>query len=148
MELATVLNPSDEPGRLVLIVRLGAGKVAERLPPLVEAVRRAGRTVTWVSDPMHGNTFRTADGTKTRHFDHILAELDATFAVHRDLGTVLGGVHFEMTGKNVTEVVGGACGLTEADLAINYESDVDPRLNYGQALEMAFLIAERLRGER
>ncbi len=148
VELATVLNPSDEPGRLVLIVRLGAGKVAERLPPLVEAVRRAGRTVTWVSDPMHGNTFRTADGTKTRHFDHILAELDATFAVHRDLGTVLGGVHFEMTGKNVTEVVGGACGLTEADLAINYESDVDPRLNYGQALEMAFLIAERLRGER
>ncbi len=148
LELIGVLNPTDEPGRLTLIVRMGAKKVADRLPRLVHAVNAAGRTLTWCCDPMHGNTFKTADGTKTRHFDDILAELDANFAIHADAGSVLGGVHFEMTGKNVTEIVGGACGLTEADLAQNYESDVDPRLNYGQALEMAFLIAQRLRGER
>ena len=145
LALLTRLNPADEPGRLTLIVRMGSKKVQDRLPRLVEAVRDAGRVVTWVCDPMHGNTFKSGGGYKTRHFDDILAELDANFAVHAAAGTVLGGVHFELTARDVTEVVGGACGLTEADLARNYESDVDPRLNYGQALEMAFLIAERLR---
>ncbi len=145
LALLATLNPADEPGRLTLIVRMGAKKVHDRLPRLVDAVRAAGRVVTWVCDPMHGNTFKTADGIKTRHFDDILAELDANFAVHAATGTVLGGVHFELTGRDVTEVLGGTCGLTEADLTRDYESDVDPRLNYGQALEMAFLMAERLR---
>lgn len=145
LALAGRLDPEQEPGRLVLIVRMGARKVEAALPPLVEAMRRAGRAPVWVCDPMHGNTFKTAEGIKTRHFDDILAELDANFAIHAAAGTVLGGVHFELTGRDVTEVVGGSCGLTEADLARNYESDVDPRLNYAQALEMAFLIAQRLR---
>lgn len=145
LELCTVLNPHDEPGRLTLIVRMGAKKVTERLPALVDAVMRAGKVVTWCSDPMHGNTYKTGHGHKTRHFDDILAEVDRTFEVHADAGSVLGGIHFEMTGQNVTEVVGGSCGLTEADLGRNYESDVDPRLNYAQALEMAFLVSRRLR---
>jgi len=148
VDLCRVLNPDNEPGRLTLICRFGAERVTSMLPPLVEAVDRAGRVVTWCSDPMHGNTYKTADGTKTRHFDAILAELDRSFEVHADLGSILGGVHFEMTGQDVTEVVGGARGLTEADLGRAYDSDVDPRLNYEQALEMAFLIARRMRGER
>ena len=144
LELAARLDPEGEPGRLVLIVRMGAKKVEAALPPLVEAVRRAGRTPVWVCDPMHGNTFKTAEGYKTRRFDDILAELDTNFAVHAAAGTHLGGVHFELTGRDVTEVVGGSVGLTESDLARAYESDVDPRLNYAQALEMALLIAQRL----
>ena len=108
----------------------------------------AGRVVTWVCDPMHGNTYTTEDGTKTRHFDAILAELDRSFEIHGGMGSILGGVHFEMTGQDVTEVVGGARGLSESDLGRAYDSDVDPRLNYEQALEMAFLIARRMRGER
>jgi len=148
VDLIRILNPDDEPGRLTLIVRMGAKKVADKLPALVERVLRSGQVVTWCSDPMHGNTYKTADGTKTRHFDDILAELDTSFEVHTDAGSVLGGVHFEMTGQNVTEVVGGSCGLTEADLATAYESDVDPRLNYAQSLEMAFLIARRLQDPR
>lgn len=144
LDLVRVLNPHDEPGRLTLIVRMGAKKVADRLPALVNAVQRAGRVVTWCVDPMHGNTFKTADGTKTRHFDAILSELEQSFDIHADAGSVLGGVHFEMTGRNVTEILGGACGLTEGDLARNYESDVDPRLNYAQALELAFLMGKRL----
>jgi 3-deoxy-7-phosphoheptulonate synthase len=139
------LNPADEPGRITLIVRMGAKHVREGLPPLVEAVRSAGRFVTWCCDPMHGNTFKTASGIKTRQFDDILQEVDANFEVHAACGTVLGGVHFEMTGRDVTEVLGGACGLTEEDLHRNYESDVDPRLNYAQSLELAFLVAQRLR---
>lgn len=148
LDLTRVLNPDDVPGRLTLIVRMGATKVAEKLPALVDAVRRAGRVVTWICDPMHGNTFKTADGTKTRHFDAILAEVDHSFAIHADAGSVLGGIHFELTGRNVTEIVGGTVGVTEADLARAYESDVDPRLNYAQSLEMAFLIARRLAGVR
>lgn len=144
VELISVLNPDDEPGRLTLIVRMGAKKVGEKLPALVQAVRASGKVVTWCSDPMHGNTYKTGDGTKTRHFDEILSELDQTFLIHAEAGSVLGGVHFEMTGQDVTEVVGGAVGLTEADLARAYDSDVDPRLNYAQSLEMAFLIARRL----
>jgi 3-deoxy-7-phosphoheptulonate synthase len=147
VELCRVLDPNDEPGRLTLICRFGAGKVATMLPPLVEAVRAAGRTALWVCDPMHGNTYKTADGTKTRHFDQILSELEQSFAIHAGIGSRLGGVHFEMTGQDVTEVVGGARGLTEADLHRCYDSDVDPRLNHEQALEMAFLIARQMRGE-
>lgn len=148
IELIRTLNAADEPGKLTLIVRMGAKKVTEKLPRLVEAVKRAELNVTWLSDPMHGNTYKTADGTKTRRFDDIRAEIEANFAVHADAGSVLGGIHFEMTGQNVTEVVGGSVGLTEADLRLAYESDVDPRLNYAQALEMAFLIARRLSDTR
>lgn len=148
VELIRVLNPHNEPGRLTLIVRMGAKKVAEKLPALVARVLREELVVTWCSDPMHGNTYKTADGTKTRHFDDILAEVDRSFEVHADAGSILGGVHFEMTGQNVTEIVGGSCGLTEADLATAYESEVDPRLNYSQALEMAFLIQRRLADPR
>lgn len=148
IELIRVLNPDNEPGRLTLIVRMGARKVSEKLPALVDRVQREGRVVTWCTDPMHGNTYKTADGTKTRHFDDILAEVTQSFAVHAAAGSILGGVHFEMTGQNVTEVVGGSCGLTEADLATAYESDVDPRLNYAQSLELAFLVARQLGAER
>lgn len=148
LELIAVLNPDDEPGRLTLICRFGADRVTDMLPPLVQAVQRAGHTVTWVSDPMHGNTFKAGNGIKTRHFDQILAELDRSFEVHERMGSVLGGVHFEMTGQDVTEVVGGARGLTEDDLARAYDTSVDPRLNYEQSLEMAFLIARRMGGKR
>lgn len=147
-ELLDVLDPDREPGRITLIHRMGAGKVAAGLPPLIEAVRRAGRTVLWVCDPMHGNTESLASGYKTRRFDNILAELEQSFAVHEELGSSLGGVHFEMTGENVTECVGGARGLVEADLERAYRSRVDPRLNYEQALEMALRIARHLRGMR
>ncbi len=144
VELVSVLNPANEPGRLTLIVRMGSKKVADKLPALVAKIRSTGQVVTWCCDPMHGNTYKTADGTKTRHFDDILAEVTQSFDIHRDAGSVLGGVHFEMTGQNVTEVVGGSCGLTEADLATAYESDVDPRMNYAQSLELAFLVARKL----
>lgn len=145
LALLEKLNPADEPGRITLIVRMGAARVRERLPRLVSAVKASGRFVTWCCDPMHGNTFKTGSGIKTRQFDDILAEVDANFEIHAALGTVLGGVHFELTGRDVTEVLGGACGLTEADLHRNYESDVDPRLNYAQSLELTFLLAQRLR---
>jgi 3-deoxy-7-phosphoheptulonate synthase len=138
-----VLNPGDEPGRLTLIHRLGAEQIDDLLPPLVEAVARSGATVLWCCDPMHGNTERTAGGIKTRNFDHILSELERAFEIHERLGTYLGGVHFELTGENVTECIGGARGLSETDLTRDYKSHVDPRLNYEQALEMAMLIAHR-----
>ncbi len=141
--LLDVLNPDDEPGRLMLIHRLGAGRISEMLPPLIETVRDSGRTVLWCCDPMHGNTERTASGIKTRNFDHIVSELEQAFEVHERLGTYLGGVHVELTGENVTECIGGARGLTEEDLGREYKSQVDPRLNYEQALELAMLIAGR-----
>ena len=144
-ELVEALDPADEPGRLVLIHRMGAGKVAEYLPPLVETIRRMGRTVLWVCDPMHGNTETAASGYKTRRFENILAELEQSFEVHAQLGTCLGGVHFELTGDNVTECTGGAGGLGDADLERAYRTRVDPRLNYEQALEMAMRIARHLR---
>ena len=144
LDLIGVLNPDDDPGRLVLIHRFGAGRIEECLPPLVKAIARAGREVLWCCDPMHGNTVTTDAGVKTRNFDDILAELDRAFEIHGRLGSRLGGVHFELTGEDVTECVGGARGLGEADLARAYRSDVDPRLNYEQALEMAFLIARRM----
>jgi 3-deoxy-7-phosphoheptulonate synthase len=145
--LLDVLDPAQKPGRITLIHRMGAGKVAAKLPPLVEAVRRAGRTVLWVCDPMHGNTETTPAGIKTRRFDNIVAELEQSFEVHAGLGSRLGGVHFELTGENVTECIGGARGLSETDLELAYKSRVDPRLNYEQALEMAMRIARHLRGD-
>ena len=140
-ELLNVLNPDNLPGRMTLIHRFGAKRVEECLPPLIEVVKRHGRTVVWCCDPMHGNTITTDDGIKTRTFDDILSELSQAFDVHRRMGSILGGVHFELTGENVTECVGGARGLNEEDLKRAYHSDVDPRLNYEQALEMALLIA-------
>jgi len=135
------LNPSNEPGRLTLIPRFGADHVDRALPPLVDAVRRAGSVVLWSCDPMHGNTESLSSGLKTRRFDRILAELERTFHILQEGGTHLGGVHFELTGDDVTECIGGASGVTEADLARAYRSQVDPRLNYEQALEMALLLA-------
>jgi 3-deoxy-7-phosphoheptulonate synthase len=148
LRLIESLNPSDEPGKLVLISRMGAAKIAERLPPLVAAVKRSGRRVLWISDPMHGNTQKTGAGVKTRSFDDILTEINTAIDVHAAEGTVFGGVHFELTGDDVTECVGGAAGITEDDLSTNYASVCDPRLNYRQALEMAFSITRRLRADR
>jgi len=142
--LADILNPGNEPGRLTLIHRFGASRIQACLPPLIDAARRTGKAVLWCCDPMHGNTITTASGIKTRNFDDVLSELGQAFEIHAGLGSTLGGVHFELTGENVTECVGGARGLTEADLTRAYQSDVDPRLNYEQALEMALLIAHRM----
>jgi len=144
LDLVRVLNPGDEPGKLTLIHRFGAARIAADLPPLVEAVRRARRTVLWCCDPMHGNTVQTASGRKTRRFDDILRELEAAFDLHAAAGSPLGGVHVELSGDVVTECTGGARGLSEGDLERAYGSDVDPRLNHEQALEMALLIARRL----
>jgi 3-deoxy-7-phosphoheptulonate synthase len=139
--LCHTLNPHREAGRLVLIHRMGARNVEAKLPGLIESVRATGVPVLWVCDPMHGNTESTASGVKTRRFDNILFELEAAFKVHRSLGSYLGGVHFELTGEDVTECTGGARGLADADLAKDYRSQVDPRLNYEQALELAMRIA-------
>ena len=144
LELLEILDPELEPGRVTLIHRMGHAKVADRLPPLVEAVQRAERTVLWCCDPMHGNTETTASGRKTRRFENILSELEQSFEIHADLGSYQGGVHFELSGDNVTECIGGARGLSEVDLDRAYESRVDPRLNYEQALEMALLIGRKV----
>ncbi|MGH7435073.1 MAG: 3-deoxy-7-phosphoheptulonate synthase class II [Polyangiaceae bacterium] len=142
--LASALNPRNEPGKLAFITRMGASKAAAALPPLVEAMKGNSRRVLWVCDPMHGNTQVTPSGVKTRDFDAILSEVEATFDVHESCGTHLGGVHFEMTGDDVTECIGGAAGITVNDLGKNYATACDPRLNYRQALEMGFRIAKRL----
>jgi 3-deoxy-7-phosphoheptulonate synthase len=141
-ELCRVLNPQNEPGRLTLIHRMGANQIAEHLPRLVDAVKRGGHRVLWICDPMHGNTQSTANGTKTRRFDDILAELAQAFEIHRASGSQLGGVHLELTGENVTECLGGARALSEKDLGRAYTSTVDPRLNYEQALELALKIVQ------
>ena len=146
--LLDVLHPDDEPGRLTLIHRLGASRVAEGLPPLIETVQRSGKTVLWTVDPMHGNTEVTADGLKTRHFDNILREVEASFEIHERMGSILGGVHLELTGDDVTECIGGARGLDEAGLKRAYRSQVDPRLNAEQALELAIRVAHHLRSMR
>ena len=140
-ELTRVLNPDRIPGRLTLIHRLGAKHIEAKLPHLIDAVRAAGAEVVWVCDPMHGNTESTATGVKTRRFDAILEELEAAFKIHAAHGSILGGVHLEMTGDNVTECTGGARGLSDGDLARAYRSTVDPRLNYEQALEVAMRIS-------
>ncbi|MCL2450523.1 MAG: 3-deoxy-7-phosphoheptulonate synthase [Polyangiaceae bacterium] len=144
LRLIDALNPTNEPGRLALVTRLGARKVGDVLPGIVDAVRKAGRTVLWVCDPMHGNTQTAPSGLKTRDFDDILREVEWSFDVHEACGTHLGGVHFEMTGEDVTECIGGAAGLTLDDLDKNYATACDPRLNYRQALEMGFRIAKKL----
>jgi 3-deoxy-7-phosphoheptulonate synthase len=143
VELAGVLNPRNEPGRLTLIHRFGAAKIAQLLPPVIEAIERSGQVVVWSCDPMHGNTMVTHSGLKTRSFDCIKSELDQAFDIHQRLGTSLGGMHFELTGENVTECTGGARGLSEADLDRAYLTDVDPRLNCEQALEVVLLVARR-----
>ncbi|MEP3280020.1 MAG: 3-deoxy-7-phosphoheptulonate synthase class II [Stappiaceae bacterium] len=148
IRLLDTLNPEDEAGRMTLICRFGADKVFDHLPKLVRAVEREGRTVVWSSDPMHGNTIKASTGFKTRPFDRILKEVEAFFAVHRAEGTHAGGVHVEMTGKNVTECTGGARAISENDLSDRYHTHCDPRLNADQALELAFLIAENLKKER
>jgi 3-deoxy-7-phosphoheptulonate synthase len=145
LSLIDVLNPSNEAGRLVLIHRIGAKKIADGLPPLLDAIRDSGRTVLWVCDPMHGNTQSTGSGVKTRDFENIASEVNVAFDLHEQAGTILGGVHFELTGEDVTECIGGGAGLTEKDLTTNYASPCDPRLNYSQALELAFIIARRVR---
>jgi 3-deoxy-7-phosphoheptulonate synthase len=143
LALTETLNPDDEPGRLTFIHRFGAKHIAEKLPPLVQAVQESRRKVLWVCDPMHGNTESTSNGLKTRRFENILSELETAFALHEKLDSHLGGVHFELTGDDVTECTGGARGLTEVDLERAYKSQVDPRLNYEQALEMAMRIVAR-----
>lgn len=140
-ELIARLNPNNEPGRLTLIHRFGAGEIESRLPAMIDAVRATGSTVLWSCDPMHGNTESTASGLKTRRFDNILKEVELAFEIHQEAGSYLGGVHVELTGDDVTECTGGARGLTDADLARAYMSQVDPRLNYEQALELAMRIA-------
>lgn len=141
--LVDVLSPDGEEGRLTLIHRCGAEKVARELPPIIEAVSATGKPVLWICDPMHGNTKSTSDGMKTRDFNAILSELEQAFDLHAAHGTILGGVHFELTGEDVTECTGGARGLDEQDLRRAYRSQVDPRLNYEQALEMALLVARK-----
>jgi 3-deoxy-7-phosphoheptulonate synthase len=142
------LDPRRTPGRLSFIHRFGADRIAEELPPLIEHVRAAGGSVLWVSDPMHGNTRRTASGVKTRYFADIYSEVEQAFDIHRAMGRQLGGVHIELTGEDVTECIGGARGPTEGELARAYESEVDPRLNGEQSLELAFLIARKMKADR
>ena len=141
------LDPRRTPGRLTFIHRFGADRIAEELPPLIEHVRAAGGSVLWVSDPMHGNTRRTASGVKTRYFADIYSEVEQAFDIHRAMGRQLGGVHIELTGEDVTECIGGARGPTEGELARAYESEVDPRLNGEQSLELAFLIARKMKAD-
>lgn len=148
VELARTINPENDPGRLLLITRLGAEQVETVLPQLVGAMRGAGLRAAWLCDPMHGNTTTVAGGRKTRAFEAVLSELEATFRLHREAGSRLSGVHFELTGDEVTECTGGAAGIGEADLEIRYESYCDPRLNYAQSMEMAFLISRFLRDDR
>lgn len=148
VRLLEILNPEDEAGRITLIARFGAGKVGDHLPALVQAVKKSGRTVVWSCDPMHGNTIKATSGYKTRPFDSILSEVKDFFAVHRSEGTHPGGIHVEMTGKNVTECTGGARAISDADLSDRYHTHCDPRLNAHQALELAFLVAELIKEQR
>jgi 3-deoxy-7-phosphoheptulonate synthase len=148
LKLIETLDPKNEPGRLTLICRFGHDKVEKHLPKLIRAVEKAGRKVVWSCDPMHGNTISAATGFKTRPFDRILKEVEAFFDVHRAEGTHAGGIHVEMTGQNVTECTGGATAISEAELQDRYHTHCDPRLNADQALELAFLVAERMKQER
>ncbi len=144
IQLLEVLNPKNEAGRITLISRMGAGKVNDLLPPLVEAVKASGRSVVWSCDPMHGNTIKSSTGYKTRKFDEILSEIKSFFAVHKSLGTYAGGVHFEMTGQDVTECLGGNQQISEMNLQDRYHTHCDPRLNSSQSVELAFTIAKDL----
>ncbi|WP_099823412.1 class II 3-deoxy-7-phosphoheptulonate synthase [Oceaniglobus indicus] len=146
--LMETLNPKNEAGRLTLIARFGAGAVGDNLPKLIRAVEEEGAKVVWSCDPMHGNTIKAASGYKTRPFDSVLREVQEFFAVHNAEGTVPGGVHFEMTGKDVTECTGGVRAVTDEDLSSRYHTACDPRLNASQSLELAFLVAEELSGRQ
>jgi 3-deoxy-7-phosphoheptulonate synthase len=148
LRLIDILNPEDKPGRLTLICRFGSDKVAEKFPKLLRAVQRSGRKVVWSCDPMHGNTIKSSNGYKTRPFDRVLKEVRTFFEVHRAEGTHAGGIHLELTGKDVTECLGGPQDISEKDLSSRYDTHCDPRLNASQALELAFLTAENLREER
>lgn len=148
LRLIDLFNPANEPGRLTLIARFGAEKVGDSLPPLLRAVQREGRTVVWACDPMHGNTIKAASGYKTRPFNAILQEVERFFDSCRAEGAHPGGLHVEMTGKDVTECIGGARGVKDADLSDRYHTHCDPRLNANQALELAFLVAQRLRRDK
>ncbi len=148
LNLIDTLNPDNEAGRLTVITRMGAGKAGQMLPPIVRRVRHEGRQVVWSCDPMHGNIIKAANGYKTRSFDHILSEVATFFDVHRAEGTHAGGVHFEMTGQDVTECIGGAQAITEERLVDRYHTHCDPRLNAQQSLELAFEIADKLRAQR
>ncbi len=145
VDLIRLLNPENEPGRITLIHRFGSQQVADILPKLVDEVARSESRVLWVCDPMHGNTVSTKAGHKTRRFDDVLSELRTSFAVHRDSTSRLGGVHLELTGENVTECMGGSSGLTEDDLHTAYNTTCDPRLNYEQAMEIAFSISQEIK---
>jgi 3-deoxy-7-phosphoheptulonate synthase len=147
LELMRMLDPHNEPGRLTLICRFGADKVESALPRLIEATRHANRQPLWVCDPMHGNTETTATGIKTRRFERILLELERSWRIHQASGSHLGGVHLELTGDNVTECTGGASGLRAEDLSRDYRSQVDPRLNCEQALEMSLLLSRLMAGK-
>jgi len=142
------LNPSNEPGRLTFITRMGAGTIREKLPALVDAITKSGASVLWVCDPMHGNTYEAPSGYKTRKFDDVLDEVRGFFEVHKKLGTHPGGIHIELTGDDVTECVGGGEQISHEDLSTRYESACDPRLNHTQSLELAFLVAEMLRDHK
>ncbi len=144
LRLCDMLNPENEPGRLTLISRFGAGKVGDHLPRLIQAVERAGRNVLWCCDPMHGNTIKSESGYKTRPFERIMREVREFFQIHKSEGTIPGGVHFEMTGKDVTECTGGLRAVRDEDLSDRYHTVCDPRLNADQSLELAFLVAEEL----
>ena len=146
--LMAKLNPANEPGRLTLIARFGAGKVGEHLPRLIKAVKAEGANVLWSCDPMHGNTIKAASGYKTRPFESVLREVREFFQIHKAEGTIPGGVHFEMTGKDVTECTGGLRAVTDEDLSDRYHTACDPRLNASQSLELAFLVSEELAGMR
>jgi len=148
IRLCDVLNPENEPGRLNIIVRMGADKVEDGMPKLIHAIQKEGKNVVWSSDPMHGNTVKASTGYKTRRVDDVLKEVQQFFQVHNAEGTYAGGVHFEMTGQNVTECVGGSFEVTESDLADRYHTHCDPRLNADQSLELAFMISDTLKKAR
>jgi 3-deoxy-7-phosphoheptulonate synthase len=145
LALIDKLDPNREPGRLTFITRMGAGKIREALPALVDGVTKSGAKVLWVCDPMHGNTFESSTGYKTRQFEDVMDEVKGFFEVHKSLGTHPGGVHIELTGDDVTECLGGGAKISAEDLASRYETACDPRLNHTQSLELAFLVAEMLR---
>jgi 3-deoxy-7-phosphoheptulonate synthase len=145
IRLIDILNPNNQPGRLTLITRMGAGKVHDHLPNMIKSVQNEARHVAWVCDPMHGNTLKSSTGYKTRRFDDVLSEVRDFFAVHKELGTHPGGIHVEMTGQNVTECTGGISEVSDEDLSARYHTHCDPRLNASQALELAFLVADELK---
>jgi len=146
--LVDKLDPDRRPGRLMFVTRMGADRVRDVLPPIVEKVTASGAEVVWSCDPMHGNTIESASGYKTRHFDDIVEEVTGFFEVHHGLGTVPGGLHVELTGEDVTECLGGGDDIVDADLSGRYETALDPRLNVGQSLELAFLVASMLQDGR